>query len=58
MSFLNIVITTNDGFLEWIDGTADTGTSISRYVDAYTTYGAKVTGLSGSEYTVSLVCPS
>jgi hypothetical protein len=51
-------LTTNDGSLEWIDGTTGTGTSISRYVDAYTTYGAKDTGLSGSEYTVSLICPS
>jgi hypothetical protein len=51
-------LTTNDGSLEWTDGTTGTGTSISRYVDAYTTYGAKDTGLSGSEYTISLICPS
>jgi hypothetical protein len=51
-------LTTNDGSLEWTDGHTGTGISISRYVDSYTTYGAKDIGLSGSEYRISLICPS
>jgi hypothetical protein len=50
-------LTTNDGSLEWTDGTTGSGSSINRYVDAYSTYGVKATGLSGIEYTLSLICP-